>query len=278
VQAAQRLDGGLAEWIAQEVPFVESVVDRMVPATTQAELDAIARQLGVRDLAAVASERYRSWVVTAADGLPPLGDAGVEVVSDITPYARRKLWLLNGPHSALAYLGLLSGCSTIAEAAEHPEVGAYVRRLVDEILPVADLPPALGAQPFVTETLQRFRNPHLGHTCAQVGADGSRKLPQRLLPVVATRRRQGLATGRFALVVAAWLCAVAGVTVAGAELPALDDPAAGELRAAARRGGADELSRAALSEHDDEGVFTRQVADTIARLHRLGAALLREGA
>ena len=259
--AAERLRADLPEWIVRNVPFVESVVDRMVPATTEAGLDAIASRIGVRDLAAVTTERYRSWVVTAADGLPPLGDVGVEVVSDIAPYERRKLWLLNGPHSALAYLGLVTGCSTIAAAVDQDQVGPYVRRLVEEILQVTDLPSALHPQAFVDETLRRFRNAHLGHTCAQVGADGSRKLPQRLLPVVAARHRQGLPTDRFAVVVAAWLCAVAGLHVPDGDLPALDDPAAGTLRAAARQGGPVAVSRAALGEHDDDGRFSRQVVE-----------------
>ena len=156
------------------------------PATTPADLDEVARRLGLRDEAAVVAEHHRSWCITEVDGLPPWPTSGCEVVGDIDPYQRRKLWLLNGPHSALAYGGLLAGCETIAEAAAHPDVSPFVRRLVDDILEVADRAP--GAAPaFAEESLRRFRNPELGHTCRQVGADGSRKLPSGCCRVVAAR-------------------------------------------------------------------------------------------
>ena len=195
IEAAEVFDAGLARWIMEHVAFPSSVVDRMVPATTPADLDDIAQRLGFRDEAAVVAEHHRSWYLTATDGLPPMAEVGVSVVGDIGPYQQRKLWLLNGPHSALAYTGLLAGCETIAEATAHPVVAPFVRRLVDDILEVADCSP--GAEPiaFAEESLRRFANPELGHTCRQVGADGSRKLAQRVLPVVNTRLYLGLADG-----------------------------------------------------------------------------------
>ena len=187
IDAAGAFDAGLAHWIGEQVAFPSSVVDRMVPATTPADLDDIAQRLGFRDEAAVVAEHHRSWFMTEAVGLPPLADVGVQMVSDIGPYQWRKLWLLNGPHSALAYTGLLAGCETIAEATAHPVVAPFVRRLVDDILEVADRSPGTEPTAFAAESLRRFGNPALGHTCRQVGADGSRKLAQRVLPVVATR-------------------------------------------------------------------------------------------
>jgi fructuronate reductase len=246
LEAADPLDAAVAGWIAEEVRFPCSVVDRMVPATTQADLELITEQLGVVDDAAVAAERHRSWVITAADGLPPLADVGVQVVADIGPYERRKLWLLNGPHSALAYLGLLSGCATIAEAATHPRVAPSVRRLVDEVLEVADLPDALEPAAFAADALRRFRNPSLGHTCVKVAEDGSRKLPQRLLPVLAARQRAGLPAGRAADVVGAWIALVAGLVPA----PPVVDPAADDLRRLAAHGDLRALTATALGGPD----------------------------
>lgn len=163
--------------------FPSSVVDRMVPA--------------MPDSSTVVAERHCSWIIQRVDGLPPLA---FDVVDDVAPYQRRKLWLLNGPHSALAYLGLGAGCTTIAEAVAHDEVSAFVREMIEDVLEVADVP---DARAFAEEALRRFANPALGHTCAQVAMDGSAKLPQRILPVVAERRARGLPTGRFARVVAA---------------------------------------------------------------------------
>jgi fructuronate reductase len=263
---AERLDPALGRRIASAVPFPSSVVDRMVPATTPADLDRVAERLGVRDLAAVVAEHHRSWVIGATDRLPPLADAGVEVVPDVAPYERRKLWLLNGPHSAFAYGGLVAGCTTIAEAVSHVGVWAFVRLLVDEVLEVADLPASTQPRRFAEEALRRFANPDLGHTCAQVATDGSQKLRQRLLPVVARRRELGLGTDRFALVTAIWVGAVGGVSMRGVLLPRLADPAAGaDVDALVTALGADRA-------------FSAQVVDALGRLTREGPAVLEVAA
>ena len=182
------------------VRFPNSVVDRMVPSTTPAQLDEVEQRLGVRDEAAVVAEDHCSWIIEATHGLPPLAEVGVELVDDTAPYQRRKLWLLNGPHSALAYLGLQAGCETIADAAIHPDVRAFVDALVDDVLEVADVP---DGRAFADDALRRFENSRLGHTCRQVAADGEHKLAQRILPVIAARRARGLSTDRLEAVVAA---------------------------------------------------------------------------
>jgi fructuronate reductase len=212
-------------------------------------------------------------VLEGADGLPPLDEVGVEIVTDVEAFQRRKLWLLNGPHSALAYAGLLVGCPTIADAATHPLVAPFVRRLVEDTLEVADLPGALGARRFAGDVLTRFENPLLGHTCAQVGADGSRKLAQRLLPVAAARRDRGLPTGRLALVAATWIAAAAGIAVDGRQLPMVEDPSAVAYRAA----GADlrRVVELALDGRTDGG-FAGEVVSMLQRLVRDGRRLLAE--
>ena len=220
--AAERIDVGLARWIEHEVRFPSSVVDRMVPATTPADLDLVAVRLGLRDEGAVVAERHCSWTIERVQGLPPLDTVGVELVDDVGPHQRRKLWLLNLPHSAFAYAGLLAGCDTIAQATEHPDVAPFVAALVEDVLEVCEVP---GARDFAEDALRRFGNPSLGHTCVQVAADGSEKLPQRLLPVVAARRAQGRGTARGALVVAMWSAAVTGAPLGGRTLPAVQDRA-----------------------------------------------------
>ncbi len=276
LEVAEHLDAHLPQWIADEVRFPNSVVDRLVPATTERDLEMVQAQLGLVDLAAVVSERHRSWVIESVDGLPPLAEVGVQIVDSITPFERRKLWLLNGPHSALAYCGLLAGCTTIASAAEHPAISIFVRELVTETLQVADLPASVEPERFAVETLERFRNPSLGHTCAQVGADGSRKLPQRLVPIAAVRRQRNLDTTKFATVIALWLAAVAGIRIQGRTVPSIDDPAAEALRVAAKRGGLRQLSQVALGEHC-EAQFVHEVAVALDDLTRFGMMVIGTG-
>jgi fructuronate reductase len=275
LESAQKLDPTLPNWIANEVSFPDSVVDRMVPATTPAELDVIEAKLGLVDLAAVTTESHRSWVIGAVDGLPPLAEVGAMVVDDIRPYERRKLWLLNAPHSALAYSGLLAGCRTIADAAEHPDVAPFVRRLVDEILEVAELPENLKPASFALEALRRFTNPTLGHLCTQVGADGSRKLPQRLLPVVATRQERGLGTERFAIVAALWIASTSRIPLCGSPLPAVEDPAAERLRSTAACRDLHAVTHQALQGHSDAD-FMDEVAVILERLIAEGITVLKE--
>lgn len=274
--AAALVDASLADRIAEEVAFPCSVVDRMVPATTEADLVEVEDRLGFVDLGAVVAEHHRSWVIERTDGLPPLADVDVTIVGDIEPYQRRKLWLLNGPHSALAYTGLLMNCRTIAEAATNERVAPFVRALVDDVLAVAGLPQATAADAFAHETLRRFANAALGHTCLQVGADGSKKLPQRILPVVALAEQAGRPTHRFATVVAAWVAAVAGTDVAGGPLPAPDDPLTVELQDVAHR-----ADRAALVDRALAGAasrrFHRHVVEQLHQLRDHGALVLDDG-
>lgn len=274
LEAADRMEPSLAPWIAADVRFPSSVVDRMVPASTEQDLTAIADDLGLIDRAAVHTERHRSWIMESVDGLAALADVGVDLVEDVAPFERRKLWLLNGPHSAAAYGGLLAGQSTIAAAVTDPLVARFVRDIVDQTLQVAELPASARPGAFAAEALHRFSNPTLGHTCAQVGADGSSKLPQRLLPIVAARRERCLDTRAFALVAAIWIAATAGVTVRGDRLPRLEDPVADELRTtAARNHDLHRLTRVALEGRSDPS-FVLEVASMLTRLTTEGQSLL----
>jgi fructuronate reductase len=276
LEAAASIDPSLAPWVAHNVLFPSSVVDRMVPAPTEDDLGDIADRLGLVDRAAVGAEHHRSWIMQSVEGLAPLADVGVELVEDVAPFERRKLWLLNGPHSATAYGGLLAGHDTIAAAVTDPVLDRFVRGLVDDTLEVAEFPAGLQAANFADGVLRRFANPALGHTCAQVGADGSSKLPQRLLPVVAAREDRALDTAGFAVVAAIWIAATAGITVRGVDLHQLEDPIAGALRAASRRHALQELSRIALGPLASNA-FTAEVASALQRLTTEGPALLQEG-
>jgi fructuronate reductase len=273
LERADAVDPSLAEWIANEVPFPSSVVDRMVPAPTELDREDIAAHLGLIDRGAVSAEGHRSWVIRYSDALAPLAEVGVELVADVAPFERRKLWLLNGPHSAVAYGGLLSGHDTIADAVTDPTIALFVRRLVGDTLAVAELPGVLQPAAFADEALRRFANPTLGHTCAQVGTDGSSKLAQRLLPVVAARRARALETNRFAVIAAIWIAATAGVAVRGVHLPRLEDPAVGALRTVSRDSDLQQLCHVALGGRTDSPFIT-EVALALERLTTEGPSLL----
>ncbi len=223
-------DAGLDGWIRENVTFPSSVVDRIVPAATPADVEESAALLGVEDRAAVVAEPFSQWVIED-DFLAPRPRwelAGAELVTDVSAHEELKLRVLNGSHSSLAYLGALAGLGTVAEAAGEPRLEAFVRRLVlEEVAPTLSLPPGVELAGYLDAVLERFANPALRYTCLQVASDGSLKLGPRLLGTVRDRLAQGAEPRRAALVVAAWAIALArGVDDLGRPLVVLDPLAA----------------------------------------------------
>jgi fructuronate reductase len=255
-------------WAGQQVSFPGTMVDRIVPATTPDTLADAQAALGLADLAAVAAEPFRQWVIEDdfPGGRPGWEAAGAILTVDAGRYERLKLRCLNGVHSALAYLGALAGCETIAEALALPGLKAVLERLVaEEVAPSVDPPPGVSVVGYGQQVLARFANPAIAHRTRQVAIDGSQKLPQRILDTIAARRAAGGTPRWAALVVAAWMRFVTGYDDAGRPLP-LDDPLAGEIRAAlaAADGGSPAAVAAALLGLDQ--VFPPELAaDLVVR-------------
>jgi fructuronate reductase len=220
------------EWTAGNVGFPGTMVDRIVPATTERTLAVAAEALGAADLAAVAGEPYRQWVVEDdfPGGRPRWERAGAVMTDDARPWEQLKLRTLNGVHSAVAYLGALAGCETIAQALLLPGLADAMRRFVAEDIAASFVPPAgVTVVEYGESVLDRFANPAIEHRTVQVAMDGSQKLPQRVLHTITDRRAAG-ATPRWAtLVVAAWMRFVQGTADDGRSLP-LNDPLAAEIR------------------------------------------------
>ncbi len=193
---ARAVDPGLADWIAAEGRFPSTMVDRITPAVTEADIARVERLTGRRDAAPVLHEPFRQWVVEDdfVDGArPDLGAVGVELVGDVTPFEHMKLRMLNGTHSALAYLGYLAGHETIAETVADPVFAAFVRRLwAREIIPAVEAPPGVDLGAYAEALMARYRNPAIRHRTWQIAMDGSQKLPQRILGTMA----EGLEAGR----------------------------------------------------------------------------------
>ncbi|WP_252442788.1 mannitol dehydrogenase family protein [Pseudonocardia humida] len=237
----------LGDWVRTAVRFPGTMVDRIVPATTDEDRERAAELLGVRDEALVVAEPFRQWVIedAFAGPVPAWHRAGATLTTDVAPYEAVKLRLLNATHSLLAYTGALAGYATIAEAVRDERLAAAAAALMDEdALPTLVAPEGVDLADYRRSVLHRFANPALRHRTTQVAMDGSAKLPVRLLPTVRERLRAGAEPRWAALAVAAWMAYVArGRDVAGRALP-LDDPLADRLRASAagpRRGLAERL-------------------------------------
>jgi fructuronate reductase len=218
----------LRSWIEESVAFPSTVVDRITPATTTADRREVGDYLGLDDEGAVITEPFSQWVLedNFAASRPAWEAAGAIFTSDVSPYESLKLRLLNGSHSALAYLGLLAGYEFIAEFIAVDGVAAFVRRLMDEAAATVSAPSSVDVDDYEQQLLQRFANPGLRHRLAQIAIDGSQKLPPRLVATVRDARTAGVEPVASVLGIAAWMRYVtAGHDDAGRPL-AIDDPLA----------------------------------------------------
>lgn len=229
---AEAVEPGLAGWIDAHCSFPNTMVDRIVPRTTAADRARVAQGLGVDDAWPVVAEPFMDWAIEDRfiAGRPDWSAGGARFVDSAAPYERLKLRLVNGSHSALAYLGALAGLQTVHEAATQPALQGFVQALMrDEVMPTLPPLPGVDLAAYGRRLLLRFANPALQHQLLQIAMDGSQKLPQRWLATVTDRRAAGQSVERLALAVAAWLQFVRGQDAQGQDLP-LDDPLAATLR------------------------------------------------
>ena len=189
---AALLDETLSDWIETHIDFATSMVDRITPGTTDEDRALVQQACGYVDAYPVATEPFSEWVISGEfpAGRPRWEEAGAAIVAEVEPFERRKLWLLNGSHSMLAYAGSIRGHSTIDEAITDPECRSWVEMFWDEAsrhltLPAADIAAYRAA------LLTRFSNPRAGDQLARIAADGSTKLLVRTMPTIRAERAAG---------------------------------------------------------------------------------------
>lgn len=231
---ARRIEPALADWIAENGRFPATMVDRITPATTADDIARVTAMTGYHDAAPVLHEPFRQWAIEddfVGGARPDFGAAGAELVADVTAHEHMKLRMLNGTHSALAYLGYLAGYETIAETVADRDFADFVRALWrDEIAPTVAAPPGVSLSDYADALLDRYANPAIRHRTWQIAMDGSQKLPQRILGTLAGNLEVGRAAPGLCLAVAGWMQYVAGTDEKGAKIE-VKDPLAAQLRA-----------------------------------------------
>jgi fructuronate reductase len=224
----------LVEWFDNECSCPNSMIDRIVPATTPADLDALQARLGLRDEGAVFAEPFSQWVIEDrfAGPRPGWDKVGAQLVADVAPYETAKLRMLNGAHSAMAYLGLERGHEFVDQAIADPMLRPVIEQLMRrEAATSFAAAPGQDLDAYADALLARFANPALKHRLAQIAMDGSQKIPQRWLTSLAAHQARGELAEATLTALAAWLRHVRGG-------PWVDDPLADELAAAWRAYGA----------------------------------------
>ena len=216
---AREVDGALADWIDRECRFPNSMVDRIVPKND--------------DLGVVTAEPFFDWAIEDhfAAGRPDWAAYGARFVAEAAPCERLKLRMVNGSHSAIAYLGVMAGWPTVDRAIAEPALRRFIEALMrEEIEPtLADRVDADLAT-YRARLIERFANPALAHRTLQIAMDGSQKIPQRWLDTVRERLAAGASIDGLALAVAAWLHFLRGFDERG-RAHAIDDPLAAALAA-----------------------------------------------
>ena len=207
-QLAELREPGLSRWIEDHVRFPRTMVDSITPATTDELRARVSGVLGMEDRWPVQRESFVQWVLEdrLAAGGPDWASAGVTLTDDVAGYDHAKLRLLNGAHSSLAYLGLLAGHETVAEALGDERLSSLVTTMMKEdVRPTLRAPRGLDLNAYIDAILRRFRNPAIRHALAQIAWDGSQKLPIRLLGTIRDSLDAGRSIERLCVPIAGWM-------------------------------------------------------------------------
>jgi mannitol 2-dehydrogenase len=274
---ARLRDPELGDWVEREVAFPNSMVDRITPVTTDADIAVLRERFGLVDRWPVVCEPFTQWVLEDAfsAGRPPYEDAGVQLVGDVEPYELMKLRLLNASHQALCYFGYLCGYRLVHEAAQDPLFQTFLRGYMDEegtpsLAPV----PGVDLDDYKRTLIERFSNPEVRDTIARLCAESSDRIPKWLLPVVRHQLAAGGEIKRSAAVVASWARYAEGVDEQGEPIEVVDRLKDSLMEAASRQR-EDPLAFIANREVfgdliDDQG-FVAAYRNALSSLHERGA-------
>jgi mannitol 2-dehydrogenase len=238
---ARLRDETLARWIQRNVTFPDSMVDRITPGFSDAVQRRLAYEFGVEDRSVVTTEPFTQWVVedNFVQGRPPLEDVGVQVVSDVAPYKLIKSRLLNGTHTAMAYLGWLAGHRTTAAVATDPVMrGFLVEMMRTEMAPFLPRLPEMELQGYAAMVLERLGNERIADPLSRLCRRGSTKVPAYLLPPLTEALMGGRPAPLLTLALAAWFRYLRGTDLDGRSVE-ICDTRIDDLRERALRGGSD---------------------------------------
>jgi mannitol 2-dehydrogenase len=270
-------DPGLASYVAGEVRFPNSMVDRITPVTTDDDRAQVRDRFGVDDGWPVVCEPFAQWALedSFGAGRPPFEDAGVQVVPDVIPYELMKLRLLNASHQGLCYFAWLAGYRLVHDAAQDPLFARFLLAYMEkEATPTLAEVPGVDLHEYQHQLIDRFSNAQVRDTVARLCAESSDRIPKWLLPVI----RCNLETGGDILlstaIVASWARYDEGVDERGEPIEVVDQ-LRDRLMANARRQRDEPLAfiqdRDVFGDLADDERFVSAYTSVLSSLHRSGA-------
>lgn len=268
----------LEPWIAANLAFPNSMVDRITPATTPADIDWVRSRFGVDDAWPVVTEPFLQWVIedTFSNGRPQWERVGAQFTTDVAPYEIMKMRLLNGSHLVMAYLGALTGFPFVQDIMADALFVSLIQSFMEEVTPVVPSIPGVSVAEYKQSLIERFSNPTINDQVTRICSEGSAKIPKWLLPSIQQLLDRGAPTHLLSLVLASWIFYLGrGEDQSGRALEIVDARAA-ELTRIARSAGSDPRPilaiRSIFGERlpADQG-FVEAVQAALQMLGRIGA-------
>ena len=244
---AELRDPTLATWIRENVTFPNCMVDRITPATTDADRAMVSDQFGIEDGFPVVTEPFIQWVIEDrfCAGRPAWEKVGVQFTEDVHPYELIKIRLLNASHLLIGYLGELAGYHYVHEVMADPLFRSAIANLMEEVTSTLHPVPGMDLTEYKQTLIERFSNPKIQDQLPRLCLNGSAKIPKFVLGSVRDRLQQGRSVQYLGLVIAAWFRYLSGVTDQGRTIP-IDDPIADILTQ--RSGSSDPSALLSLTE------------------------------
>ena len=273
---AQAIDPALGDRLAREACFLNTMVDRIVPATRPEDIDGFASQTGVLDMGLVVGEPFLMWVIENRFGgpMPAWEKAGALFVDDVAPYEILKMGVVNGIQSNLCQLGVLSGLEFMSDVMADGIFRAFARRTIErEVMPNLPAVHGIDVPAYLTETIKRLTNPALKHRTLQISTDGSQKIKQRLLEPLRAALRAGTPCDGLLIGIAGWMQYASGRDSSGRKLP-VDDPFAQRTLAIGEASGGDAATLVGKMLEID-GIFGFDLSADAAIKARLSDAVAR---
>jgi mannitol 2-dehydrogenase len=271
-------DPALSRWLSENSAFPNSMVDRITPATTDEHRALVRDRFDIDDGWPVVTEPFKQWVIEDQFpiGRPPWERVGAQMTSDVLPYEKMKIRLLNASHQAMCYIGMLLGYKYADEAMADPQIRKLVETMMEiEVTPLLPVVPGVDLTEYKRTLIERFANPAIRDQLSRIGTEGSARIPKFVLPSIIEQLERGGPIKILSFTVASWFRYLTGVDDQGNEMP-LIDPLGNKLRERARTGGKDPQSLLAVGEVFSAAlaksqVFVDQVGEALRSLYEEGA-------
>jgi len=275
---AELRDPVLSNWMAEKCPFPNSMVDRITPATTDEHRALVKEKFGIDDGWPVMTESFKQWVIEDHFplGRPAWESVGAQMTTDVLPYEKMKLRLLNASHQALCYIGMLLGYQLVHETMEDQDIRKLVEKMMDdEVTPLLSEVPGVNLTDYKKTLIERFGNPAIRDQLSRIGIYGSSGIPKFLLPSLEEQLQRGGPIKLMSFTIASWFRYLTGLDESGKEMQMLD-PMAQTLRERAKAAGRDAAQLLAMPEIFNENLanspaLIKQVSDTLRSFYEEGA-------